>query len=120
VSKIGSTLIVSTPKCGRADCYGWPRLLIAVLVFALGLTLATRYSKPITSHATVTDRVERRSVEPKRQHPSPDVVGLRVAFRGPTLLTPVRLYPRVASTKVLPSREHFDQSLYKRPPPIFG
>ena len=110
---------VSTLKCDGTGGYEWPHLLIAVVVCTLGLTLAARYSKPITSQAHVTHSIERRSVEPKRQHPSPDVVRLRAAFQGPTVLVPVQLDPHVVSTKITPIHDHFDQSLYKRPPPLF-
>jgi hypothetical protein len=107
--------IVSTLKYGGQR---WSRLPIAVVICSLTFSLATRFCNQITSPLHIVNSVERRSVEPKRQHVHRDAIRRVAAMADPAFLDTVRLYPRVTSTKMPPLREYFDKSLYKRPPPF--
>jgi hypothetical protein len=111
---------VSTRKNRRTYSYKWLRLSIAVITCSLTLSLATRFSNQFTSQVHTAHAVERRSVEPKKQYPSPDAICRGEMVAGPAVLATVCFSPRLVSTKPLPMRDRLDDRLYNRPPPPFG
>jgi hypothetical protein len=111
---------VSRLKNSETYSYKWLQLSIAVLACSLTLSLATRFSNQFTSQVHNAHAVERRSVEPKKQYPSPDTVCRREMVVGPAVLATVSFSARVVSARPVPVRDRLDDRLYNRPPPPFG
>jgi hypothetical protein len=108
---------LSTLKCRWVDRHGWPRVLILLVICSLTLSLATRFCVQTTSKLSTVKSVERRSVEPKRQHLHRDMSGLGGPVGVAAFWTPVMLYPPVAEIEPgVPSHPSY-HSLYNRPPP---
>jgi len=97
--------------------YAWPGAIIALLICALTVSLATRFCSQVPAQVHTSKSVERRSVEPKRQHLNRDAMRWVASVATSAFLEPVTLYSRVAPAETpLPSHV-FDESLYNRPPP---
>jgi hypothetical protein len=93
-------------------------IVIALLICCLTLSLATRFCSPITSQAHLTKSIERRSIDPKRQHVDRDTSRWVASVATVTCREPVMLYlPAVPAETPLP-HQVFDESLYNRPPPF--
>jgi hypothetical protein len=100
----------------RTGGYALPRAVIALLIFALTVSLATRFCVQATSQAHVSKLVERRSIDPKPLNRAAIRWVASVATVAP--LAPITLYSRAAAVEhPLPSHV-FDESLYNRPPPL--
>lgn len=95
---------------------GWHVLLVASILFALTVSLATR-----TFRLTVPDRVNVHtgSAQAVRQHMDRDAIRWSLPAPILTALKAPTSYPYVAPAgPPLPS-VLFDKSLYTRPPPSF-
>jgi hypothetical protein len=101
----------------RTGGYAWPGAVIALLICALTVSLATRFCVPVSSDAHISKSVERRSVDPKPQHINRAAIRWVASVTTVAPLDPVTLYSHAAAAEhPLPSHV-FDQSLYNRPPP---
>jgi hypothetical protein len=95
----------------------WLRMLIGLVICSLTLSLATRFSAQASSQVPTAKSIERRSVEPKRQHLHRDMSGACVPAGTAAFSKPVVLHPPVAPVESgLPSPPSYP-SLYNRPPP---
>jgi hypothetical protein len=93
-------------------------IVIALLICCLSLSLATRFCSPITAQSHLAKSIERRSIDPKRQHVDRDTSRWVASLATITSLEPVMLYlPAVPAETPLP-HQVFDESLYNRPPPF--
>jgi hypothetical protein len=96
----------------------WQGVLIAFIIGSLTLSLATRFSgQSSASPVHAVKSVERRSVDPKRQHLNRDAnlaaVPVRTATFGAATLAYVPLAQPDPALPIPPS----NHSLYNRPPP---
>src|SRR5580704_12167716 len=91
----------------------WRRVLVAALMLALVVTLATR-----TLHLTIPHGVTVRSgaAQAMRQHLDRDAVGWIPATSVLTALRPPTFYPHVAPAGPPLGVLLLDESLYNRPP----
>jgi hypothetical protein len=101
----------------HSKLYRWPSLLVGVLICSLTLSVATRFWAPPASQVDTVKAVERRSVEPRRQHLNQDEIRWFAPVPTLAFFQPIVFHPRAASTETLPSIHVFDESLYNRPPP---
>lgn len=92
--------------------------VVALLICSLTLSLATRFCFRATSQVHTSKSIERRSVEPKRQHLSRDASRWVASVAPSTLLRPVTLYARVVPPETPLPNHIFGESLYNRPPPF--
>jgi hypothetical protein len=91
--------------------------LIPLVICSLTISLATRFCVHISSQAHTSKSVERRSVEPKRQHLNKDAIRWVASATPSTFFRPATLDLRVAPAQT-PLPSHIaDESLYNRPPP---
>jgi hypothetical protein len=118
--KSGFTLSSKRPtsKFSIAHVNLWQGVLIAVVIGSLTLSLATRFSgQSPASPVHAVKSVERRSVDPKRQHLNRDAslaaVPARTAAFGAAILAYVPLAHPDPALPIPPS----NHSLYNRPPP---
>jgi hypothetical protein len=113
-------LLLKQRSMGARDCFG---LLIVAVICSLTFNLATRYWVSAVSqvHAThqvqVTKSLERRSLEPKRQHLDRDAAQWIAPIVSFSILKPASVSPRVASLSPRIQNHLLDESLYNRPPP---
>lgn len=96
---------------------GWQNLLILVAIFSLTLSLATRFSLPLTSHAHGVKSADSRSGEPKRQHLDRDNIRFARPVTACTCIRPVAVHRQVVPIRPTGSSTDLAQSLYNRPPP---
>jgi hypothetical protein len=96
---------------------GWRNLLIAAAICSLTFSLATRFSIPTDSQAHTAKSVERRSVEPKRQHLDRDAAGWAAPIIAFENIEPADTEVSLASTEPIFPTHIFSSSLYNRPPP---
>jgi hypothetical protein len=114
------TAIMEWLKNRRVGERRWHNVLIGVAIFSLTFSLATRFCIQTASRPRTANSVERRSLEPGRQHLDKDPSGWVPPSRDFCVIEP----PAAASEADLPSAElilttHvFSVSLYKRPPPL--
>lgn len=95
----------------------WRSAWIAIAIFSLICSLATRYYAPATSQVHTAKSVERRSLEPKRQHLDRDATRWVAPVASFASLEPETVGARVPHAELLPSMVVLDESLYNRPPP---
>ena len=95
----------------------WRQAVIPLVICSLTISLATRFCVQVTSSVHVSKTIERRSVEPKRQHLNRDAMQWATPVAISTFLTPVTLYTRVAPAGTAIPSHTLDESLYNRPPP---
>jgi len=96
---------------------GWRNALIAAVICSLTFSLATRFCIQVDSQPHTAKSVERRSVEPKRQHLDRDAsrwVAPIIAF---DIIEPTATEVSLASTEPIFPSHIFSSSLYNRPPP---
>lgn len=97
--------------------HGWIGVLIPVVICCLILSLATRFCVPLAASTHVAKSLERRTVEPKRQHLSKNAVERSATIAATAFLEPVLVQARVVPTKPFLPNHISDESLYNRPPP---
>jgi hypothetical protein len=113
-------LLLKDRSMGARDCFG---LLIVAVICSLTLNLATRYwvsavSQIHTSNQVqVTKSLQRRSLEPKRQHLDRDAAQWIAPIVSFSILKPASLGPRVASLDIRIQNHLLDENVYNRPPP---
>jgi len=87
-----------------------------VAICALTISLATRYYTPASSHPHMV-KVERRSLDPERQHLAKDATRWMAPVAEFTLLDSAIVYPYISFSTPLFSNDLFAESFYTRPPP---
>jgi hypothetical protein len=92
-------------------------VLIAVAIFSLTFSVATRFCFPATSHGQTLKSVDRRSSEPTRQHLDGDVLRWVAPTASINVMAPTTIEARLTPTGLLLPRQVFSDSLYNRPPP---
>lgn len=102
----------------RSRIHGGLGIVIAVLICGLTLSLATRFCFQVTSQAHLAKSIERRSIEPKRQHLNRDSARWAAPVADATFLEPVILHLPAVPAQTRPANQVFDESLYNRPPPF--
>jgi hypothetical protein len=102
----------------RSRIYSGLGAVIALVICSLTLSLATRFCIQATSEVHVSKAVERRSIEPKRQHLNRDASRWVVSAANANFLEPVVLYVRAVPAESPLPNHVFDESLYNRPPPF--
>jgi hypothetical protein len=113
-------LLLKDRSMGARDCFG---LLIIAVICSLTLNLATRYwvsavSQIHTSNQVqVTKSLQRRSLEPKRQHLDRDAALWIAPIVSFSILKPASLGPRVASLDIRIQNHLLDENVYNQPPP---
>jgi hypothetical protein len=113
-------LLLKDRSMGARDYFG---LLIVAVICSLTLNLATRYWVSAASQirtgnqVQVTKSLQRRSLEPKRQHLDRDAAPWLAPIVGFSLLKPASLSPRVASLDVRIQNHLLAENVYNRPPP---
>jgi hypothetical protein len=93
------------------------RLLVAVVICSLTLSLATRFSAQAASQVHTVKSVDRRTVEPKRQNLHRHLSGWNVPLAATAFWKPVMLHLHVAQVESGFPSLLCDRSLYDRPPP---
>jgi len=96
---------------------GWRRLLIVAAICSLTFSLATRFCVQADSPTHTAKSLDRRSVEPKRQHLDRDAsqwVAPNIAF---DIIEPAATEVILTSTEPIVPVHIFTSSLYNRPPP---
>ena len=91
--------------------------MVLVVVCCLTLSLATRFCAPLTSSTHVAKSIERRTIEPKRQHLSKNAIERSAITATTAFLQPVSVERRVVPTQPSLPNHISDESLYNRPPP---
>lgn len=97
--------------------YRWRGALIAVAICSLTISVATRFLVPCTPQSHIVRAVDRRSVEPMRQHLDRDGVQWVAPSSSFSVFEPIVIESDLAPDGP-PLRNHvFSDSLYNRPPP---
>jgi hypothetical protein len=113
-------LLLKDRSMGARDGFG---LLTVAVICSLTFNLATRYWVPVAFqvHACrqvqVTKSLERRSLQPQRQHLDRDAAQWIAPIVSFSLLKPAPLSPRMGNLGARIQNHLLDQSLYNRPPP---
>jgi hypothetical protein len=113
-------LLLKNRSMGSRNYFG---LLIVAVICSLTFNLATRYwvsavSQVHSSHQVqVTKSLERRSLEPKRQHLDRDAAQWIAPTVSFSILKPASFSPQMVSPGPRIQNHLLDQSLYNRPPP---
>jgi len=92
--------------------------VVTLLICSLTLSLATRFCFQVTSQVHTGKSIERRSVEPKRQHCNRDASRWATSVTPSTFLRQVTLYAPMEPAEIPLPNHAFDKSLYNRPPPF--
>jgi hypothetical protein len=94
------------------------RVLIALVTCSLSISLATRFcAQASASPVHAVKSVERRSVDPKRQHLNRDASLAAVPARTAAFGAATLAYVPLAQPDPLLPTPPSNQSLYNRPPP---
>jgi hypothetical protein len=101
----------------RIQANGWQHLLILLAIGSLTLSLATRFSVPLTSQAHGVKSADSRSGEPKRQHLDRDNIRFACPVSTTACIRPVTVDRQVIPVQPAGSSYDLAQSLYNRPPP---
>ena len=94
--------------------------MIAVAICSLTFSVATRFWAPLTSQSHIVKSVDRRSVDPKRQHLDKDATRWVAPSASFSIIAPATIETRLPSAGTLLPKHVFNDSLYNRPPPFSG
>lgn len=97
----------------------WLCAFVAVVVCSLTLSLATRFCNHIAPSTHIAKALERRSVQPQRQHLNRDATRWVVSTADSAFFGLVTLDSRVVSAEILPTKDPFGEAFSIRPPPSF-
>jgi hypothetical protein len=101
----------------RACQSRWSKCVLTLVICALRLSVATRFSLATGSHLHTVKTFDSESSQPKRQHLDSDATHWAAPVAVAMFMEHVTVHPRVFVTDCLPSTHVFDESLYNRPPP---
>ena len=104
-------------KNWRADRGGWGGVLVVVAIFSLTLSLATRFSVPVSSQGHAVKSRDSRSGEPKRQHLNREAARFAEPVPSCAGFESVVLYSHVIPPEPARSSDILGSILYNRPPP---
>jgi len=96
----------------------WVPALIPAVICCLTLSLTTRFCVPLVSSTHLAKSIDRRTVEPKRQHLSKSTIERSATIVATAFLQPVSVERRVVPTEPSLPNHISDESLYNRPPPV--
>ena len=96
---------------------GWRGVLVVVAVCSLTFSLATRFWATSTAPSHTTNCIDRRSVEPARQHLDRDATRWVEPAANFGIIGPTVVETRLAPAEPLLPKHVFSDSLYNRPPP---
>jgi hypothetical protein len=99
------------------DGFGWSRLLLLLAILSLTLTLASRFSFPVSSQAHAVKSVDSRSSEPKRQHLDQDAARLAEQAASCNCEKLVVLHPYIVPSEPMRSDDILSFIFNNRPPP---
>jgi len=98
----------------------WYSVLIFLVVCSLTFSLATRFWVPSASQSHTAKSLERRSVDPKRQHLDKSSTQWVLADGDSRIIEPARIEICLAPAGPMLPKHVFSDSLYNRPPPSSG
>ena len=101
----------------RACQSRWSKCVLLLVICALTLSVATRFSLATGSHYHTVKTFDSESSQPKRQHLDSDASHWAAPVAVAMFMENVTVYPRVFVADTLPPSHVFDESLYNRPPP---
>jgi len=108
---------LSTVNQRRIPGFHWPLFLVALVICSLTLSLATRFCNQVVSSTHVAKAMERRALDPKRQHLNRDSMRWAPPVAHIAYLAPVAVPLHVDATEPPAPQEAFSETLYDRPPP---
>ena len=92
-------------------------MLIAIAIFSLTFSVATRFCLLTTSHGQTSKSIDRRSSEPTRQHLDGDGSRWVAPVACIKIVVRTTIEARLTPSGFLLPRHVFSDSLYNRPPP---
>jgi hypothetical protein len=101
----------------RVSDQGWQRALIIVAICSLTFSLATRFWATSDSLSHTVRTVDRRSVEPKRQHLNRDAIRWVAQAADFSIIEPAPIEASLALAGPPLPKHVVSDSLYNRPPP---
>src|SRR5579863_207392 len=101
----------------RVGQHRWQRALIVIAICSLTFSLATRFWVTHASSSHSVRTVERRSVEPKRQHLNRDAIRWVAPATDFSIIEPAPIEASLALDGPPLPKHVFSDSLYNRPPP---
>jgi hypothetical protein len=96
---------------------GWRGALIVIAICSLTFSLATRFWATSDSPSHTVRTVDRRSVEPKRQHLNRDAIRWAAPAADFSIIEPAPIEAALALAGPPLPKHVFSDSLYNRPPP---
>ncbi len=99
---------------------GWRSALIVIGICSLTFSLATRFWVTSDSPSHTVRTVDRRSVEPKRQHLNRDAIRWVAPAADFSIIEPAPIEASLAPAGPPLPKHVFSDSLYNRPPPSSG
>ena len=96
----------------------WQRVLIVLAVCSLTLSVATRFWTFGHYQSHVVKSIDRRSIEPKRQHLAGDATRWAAPSTNFSIIEPGAIETRLAPAGPPLPKPVFTNSLYNRPPPL--
>lgn len=96
----------------------WQSVVIVVAICSLTLSVATRFWTVRNDQSHVVRSIDRRSVEPKRQHLNKDATRWVTSSADLSVIEPIAIEVRSTSNDPLLPKHVFSDSLYNRPPPL--
>ncbi len=101
-----------------AGVRGWPRILIAVVIGSLTVSLVTRYPASASSQVHLAQTVKHQPAGSRRQHLEKDATSWISPVAAISLEAVPVLFAQVIPPPPLCSRTLLSESLYFRPPPF--
>ncbi len=96
----------------------WPRILIAVIIGTLAVSLVTRFTGSETAQIHIAQSVKHQTADSRRQHLDKDAISWISPAGTVTLEAVPVLFAQVIPTPPLCSHMLLGESLYFRPPPF--
>ena len=102
----------------RIHGYDLQHFVVVILITAMTVGLATRFSTPPTSQLPNSKLIVSRSPEPQRQHLNSDAIRWLTPVASASLFNLVTLHVRITPAGPLIPDHLFAAALYNRPPPL--
>jgi hypothetical protein len=122
IAQVGPPLTATMPlriHCGFGK-RDWRGVAIFIVVCSLTFCLATRFWVPSTSSSHAAKSVDRRPVEPKRQHLDRDATQWVAPSSSFSIIEPAAPGAHLFTDGPLLPQHVFSDSSYNRPPPSSG
>ena len=117
------------PENWRADGHGWRAVLVVAAICSLTVSLATRFSVPVTSQVSAIDSqvhgirshaiksIDSRSADPNGQRLDRDSARFAAPVASCTVLETAVLYLHAVPSEPIRSNHILSLIFYNRPPP---